>query len=182
MDEPAVHNARSPLLSLPSELLELIALHLATRPPNLGLPTALLPLLSVCRGVYEKLGWGQNWRLWARLGRAKFVDAYPSYPCFDDEDFSAGGDLQGGKIRRAAHVFRTRCTALSILRTGDPYVPGAARALRVAYGMLLEDDWGGAALDFSQVDMALGRTPVGGPGASSFSLSYVIGMELTYSR
>ncbi|KAJ6550240.1 hypothetical protein B0H19DRAFT_1160673 [Mycena capillaripes] len=161
MDERTVHNVRSPILRLPSELLELIALHLATRPPNLGPPAALLPLLSSCLGVYERLGWGQNWGLWAKLGRAKFTDAYPSYPYLDDDDFGAGGDPHGGRIRHAAHTFRTRCTALSILRTGDPYAPGAGRALKIAYGMLVEDDWGGAALDFTQVDMALGRTPVG---------------------
>ncbi|KAJ7619747.1 hypothetical protein B0H17DRAFT_1340798 [Mycena rosella] len=42
------NNSSSPLLTTPPELLALIALNLATAPPNLGPPAALLPLLRTC--------------------------------------------------------------------------------------------------------------------------------------
>ncbi|KAJ7489692.1 hypothetical protein B0H11DRAFT_1060579 [Mycena galericulata] len=170
----------SPLLALPPELLTLIALRLATLPPNLGPPAALLPLLLTCRGVYERLTWrvssgengsgsgsrgngkrgggggGGNPGLWARIARAKFAfspasldlldssfdsDDDSPYPFADDFPLS---EFELGKADaplplRALH---THLTTLRVLRTGDPYHPLAARALRNAYGMLITD--GGA--------------------------------------
>ncbi|KAJ7673231.1 hypothetical protein DFH06DRAFT_58980 [Mycena polygramma] len=161
-------NANSPLLTLPPELLELVALHLATRPPNLGPPATLLPLLATCRAFLTRLGWGRNWGLWARIARCKFSFAddgtgyvpYAGYPwAVPDPD---GNDLDLDGMKRttqthAAYALRTRTLALRTIRAGDVHVPGAARALQVAYGMLLEDRWEGARMDWTQLDVALGR-------------------------
>ncbi|KAF7360677.1 hypothetical protein MVEN_00799400 [Mycena venus] len=173
------HNARSPLLTIPPELLEFIALHLGSSPPNLGPPAALLPLLSVCRGVHERLGWGRNWGFWARLGRAKFSPCaeasyvpYEGYPYElpyvdnnDDPGHSQQRQGSGSQLIRAAYTLRTRSIALAIIRRGDPLVLGATRALKIAYGMLVEDDWGAEAMDFTQVHLVLGRTPPSDGGA-----------------
>jgi hypothetical protein len=145
------------LQSLPPELLQFIALHLATTTPNLGPPAALLPLLSVCRSLYDLLGWGKNWPFWAQIDAAKFTSAYPSYTPYDGYPYDHPSTPTGGNIVRAAHALRTRCTALSILRRGEPSAPGAARALQIAYGMLIEDEWAGDKLDWTQLDIALGR-------------------------
>ncbi|KAJ6528513.1 hypothetical protein B0H19DRAFT_1274738 [Mycena capillaripes] len=138
------HATTAPLLALPPELLEQIALHLATRPPNLGPPSALLPLLSTCRTLHARLGWGNNWRFWTSIARAKF--AFSSSP-------SPGNDHA-----RDAHALRERLAALRIIRAGDPHARGAAAALKIAHGMLLEDRWEGARMDFAALDIALGRT------------------------
>ncbi|KAJ6550095.1 hypothetical protein B0H19DRAFT_1378753 [Mycena capillaripes] len=162
----------SPLVLLPPELLELIALHLATRPPNLGPPSALLPLLSVCRSVHEQLGWGKNWGFWARIARAKFSVAgggyipYDEYP-YTTPDASYNGARRTGKkegntkLTHIAQTLRVRCIALYIIRAGDPHAHGAARALKVAYGMLVEEEWTGARMDCSAVDKVFGRTNAG---------------------
>ncbi|KAJ7882674.1 hypothetical protein B0H13DRAFT_2047846 [Mycena leptocephala] len=179
---------RPPLLRLPPELLELIALHLATRSPNLGPPAALLPLLSTCRGIYERLGWGvnggkDNWAFWARIAGAKFTSCaetdapyipYEGYPYapLDPSHFSLESDRAhadqsrantkgGNTLAYRAFTLRTRSLALSLIRQGDPHAPGAGRALRVAWGMLLEDGGEGERLDFSKVDVALGRSTSG---------------------
>ncbi|KAJ6450607.1 hypothetical protein C8R45DRAFT_117229 [Mycena sanguinolenta] len=162
------------LLTLPPELLTRVALHLATAPPNLGPPAALIPLLATCRRLYDLLGWngkGRNTAFWARVGRAKFAFAleeegeaayvpYEGYPfvgldCDCDYD-----DRRSSTTEYLAYSLRTRCAALALIRAGDPFAPGAARALRVAYGMLLEDDWEGERLDWSALDLALGREPL----------------------
>ncbi|KAJ7501764.1 hypothetical protein B0H11DRAFT_687431 [Mycena galericulata] len=154
----------SPLLALPAELLTLIALRLATLPPNLGPPAALLPLLQTCRAVYERLTWRSstpgpgrkgNAGLWARIGRAKF--ALPSstlddYPPFDD---LAHDDFAPAHLPAALRPLHTHLTTLRVLRTGDPYHPLAARALRDAYAMLVADAHSPACgLDTSDVDGA----------------------------
>ncbi|KAJ7815867.1 hypothetical protein B0H14DRAFT_2845999 [Mycena olivaceomarginata] len=151
-----------PLLALPPELIQLVALHLATAPPNLGPPAALLPLLSVCRRLHALLGWGQNWAFWAKVGRAKFTSCdqefvpYEGYPWLGVVPSIGHGHSITGHAHaiHAAHALRARCTALSVLRRGDPSVPGAVRALKIAYGMLIEDDWAGEKLDWT----ALGRS------------------------
>ncbi|KAF7332825.1 hypothetical protein MVEN_02387300 [Mycena venus] len=130
-----------PLLTLPSEILELCAFHLATAPPNLGPPAALLPLLSVCRDIHRRLGWGRNWGFWARLNSAKFTPSpypgylpYDGYP-YDPPDAPSTSSSSGNttKLIRSAHALRARCSALSIIRRGDPFAPGAARALKIAH-------------------------------------------------
>ncbi|KAJ7858114.1 hypothetical protein B0H13DRAFT_1154782 [Mycena leptocephala] len=165
MDDQATR--RSPLLLLPPELLELIALYLATGPPNLGPPAALLPLLSTCRAVHDRLGWGAGrWTFWARIANAKFTsctDADAPYVPYDGYPYApldpAYGHATHGNsaLEYRAHTLRTRCLALALLRRGDPHAPGAGRALRVAYGMLVEEGGLGERLDFSQVDIVLGR-------------------------
>ncbi|KAJ7608520.1 hypothetical protein DFH06DRAFT_192293 [Mycena polygramma] len=169
-------NANSPLLTLPPELLELVALHLATRPPNLGPPAALLPLLATCRALRARLGWGRNWALWARIARCKFSFAedgagympYAGYPwaapdpADDDLELDGHGGTKNTTQTRTAHALRARTLALRTIRAGDVHVPGAARALQVAYGMLLEDRWEGARMDWTQLDVALGRASVAG--------------------
>ncbi|KAJ7440069.1 hypothetical protein B0H11DRAFT_549291 [Mycena galericulata] len=139
----------SPLLALPPELLTLIALHLATTPPNLGPPAALLPLLLTCRAVYERLTWrAEGGRgLWVRVGGAKFavlppaLDFLEDFEDFEDDFAPSGFDKQEYAPLRALH---THLTTLRVLRTGDPYHPLAARALRNAYWMLVADGGPGA--------------------------------------
>ncbi|KAF7341757.1 hypothetical protein MSAN_02074500 [Mycena sanguinolenta] len=157
------------LLTLPPELLTHVALHLATLPPNLGPPAALLPLLVTCRRVYELLG--RNRAFWARVGRAKFSFAdeeeaayvpYEGYPYVGLKDMpdSHCAWQERGKASTTdylAYSLRTRCAALTVIRAGDPFAHGAARALRVAYAMLLEDNWDGERFDWTALDMALGR-------------------------
>ncbi|KAJ7232333.1 hypothetical protein B0H12DRAFT_1223214 [Mycena haematopus] len=158
------------LLTLPPELIHQVALHLATGPPNLGPPAAVLPLLVVCKRLYALLGWSRNRAFWARVACAKFtflfVDGYVPYAGYpyvglgEPEPNSAAHDRRGrGRAGDAAQGLRTRCAALGVIRRGDPFAVGAARALRVAYGMLLEDEWAGDRLDWTQLDIALGRTP-----------------------
>ncbi|KAJ7905845.1 hypothetical protein B0H14DRAFT_3420998 [Mycena olivaceomarginata] len=174
------------LQSLPPELLQFIALHLATTTPNLGPPAALLPLLSVCRSLYDLLGWGKNWPFWAQIDAAKFTSTYPSYTPYDGYPYDHPSTPTGGNIVRAAHALRTRCTALSILRRGEPSAPGAARALQIAYGMLIEDEWAGDKLDWTQLDIAWGvvctsedsrpgknRRQLAWANARTFALRYV---------
>ncbi|KAJ7144719.1 hypothetical protein C8R43DRAFT_1013876 [Mycena crocata] len=160
----------SPLLTLPPELLALLALHLATRPPNLGPPAALLPLLLTCRFLYSQLGFPYtrgrgNAALWARIGRAKFArgsivasgDGVGDEPLSESLPRSIFGDVSRtgmetspstsrrmstttSKTERAATRFRTLLTALRDIRAGDVHDPRAGWALVVAYGMVVEDD------------------------------------------
>ncbi|KAJ6617664.1 hypothetical protein B0H10DRAFT_1948168 [Mycena sp. CBHHK59/15] len=115
------------LLALPPELLDAIALHVATRPPNLGLPTGLPPLFRTCRALAARAGPALEARVW----RAKFT------PDDDDDDEHAG---RGGAARRRAAQLRHACAALRVLRTGDVHAPGAGPALHAAYRLLLGDD------------------------------------------
>ncbi|KAJ7152786.1 hypothetical protein C8R46DRAFT_475686 [Mycena filopes] len=143
------HNMHSPLLRLPPELLEHLALHLATLPPNLGPPAALLPLLTTCRALYTRLGGRFNVALWAKIGRLKFAlgelgGALDGDP-FDSGSLGFGSGRgsasgRGSKMESDARALHTLCLALRTIRTGDPYAPGAAQALKVAYWMLVGDD------------------------------------------
>ncbi|KAJ6617635.1 hypothetical protein B0H10DRAFT_2434296 [Mycena sp. CBHHK59/15] len=116
------------LLALPPEVLDAIALHVATRPPNLGLPTGLPPLFRTCRALAACAGPALEARVW----RAKFTP--------DDDDGEHAGRGGGGAIRRRAAQLRHACAALRVLRTGDVHAPGAGPALHVAYRLLLGDD------------------------------------------
>ncbi|KAJ7663624.1 hypothetical protein B0H17DRAFT_1211560 [Mycena rosella] len=88
---PNSPNRSLQLLILPPELLTLIALHLATAPPNLGPLAALLPLLCTCRTLHARPGFGGNPVLWGRIGQAKFVrTSLASYPA-SDESFGKSG-------------------------------------------------------------------------------------------
>ncbi|KAJ7439027.1 hypothetical protein B0H11DRAFT_2356445 [Mycena galericulata] len=136
---------RTPLLALPPELLTLIALRLATTPPNLGPPAALLPLLLTCRAVYERLTWrAEGGRgLWVRVGGAKFAVLPPALDFLEDfEDFADGDDVGLWKDC-GVRTLHTHLATLRVLRTGDPFHPLAGRALRNAYWMLIAD--GGSA-------------------------------------
>ncbi|KAJ6595125.1 hypothetical protein DFH09DRAFT_1072951 [Mycena vulgaris] len=141
----APHQPPSLLLALPAELLTLIALHLATRPPNLGPPSALLPLLATCRLLHARLAYrfdaGQgNVGLWARIGRAKFSDCSSPSPFLDYSDDAGSKKGKGrGTAHRAAHALRARCLVLRTLRAGDVHAAGADRALLGAYAMLVAD-------------------------------------------
>ncbi|KAJ6595090.1 hypothetical protein DFH09DRAFT_1136155 [Mycena vulgaris] len=141
----APHQPPSRLLTLPPELLTLIALHLATRPPNIGPPTALLPLLATCRLLHARLAYrfdagDGNVGLWARIGRAKFSDCSSS-SFLDSDDAGSKTGLGKGTAQRAAHALRARCLVLRTLRAGDAHAPGAGRALLGAYAMLVADSW-----------------------------------------
>ncbi|KAJ7066315.1 hypothetical protein C8F01DRAFT_1079940 [Mycena amicta] len=109
------------LLALPAELLELIALHLATRPPNLGPPAALVALLCSCRLLHAGLAPEHNAPLYARIARAKFV-------------------LGPSTVRKYAAVLPSLCVTLRVIRSGDPYHPYASSALQMAYTLLIADD------------------------------------------
>ncbi|KAJ7447649.1 hypothetical protein FB451DRAFT_1411743 [Mycena latifolia] len=153
---PPQHTNSSPLLTLPPELLTLIALHLATRLPNLGPPSALLPLLRTCRVLHARLAFSKNAALWGAIGRAKF--ALPVSPPYSPHPFTAsdpwyhegGADGGGGNLKAAAYALRTHYAALSVLRSGDVYALGAGPALVHAYGMLVSDRWGKAPLGASR--------------------------------
>ncbi|KAJ7699551.1 hypothetical protein B0H17DRAFT_1129166 [Mycena rosella] len=128
------NNSSSPLLTTPPELLVLIALNLATAPPNLGPPAALLPLLRTCRALHAVLGFDGNPGLWGRIGRAKFTPG------------SLAVDRQRNPLLAAAHALREHCHTLQILRAGDPHAAGAGRALVAAYTLFVQDSWGAAPL------------------------------------
>ncbi|KAJ7460325.1 hypothetical protein FB451DRAFT_1405556 [Mycena latifolia] len=150
---PPQHRSSSAFLTLPPELLTLIALHLATRPPNLGPPSALLPLLCTCRALHARLAFSKNAALWGAIGRAKF--ALPASPPYSPHPFTAADPWHHeegapGSLKAAAHALRTHCAALSVLRAGDPHAPGAGSALLHAYGMLVSDRWGKAPLGASR--------------------------------
>jgi hypothetical protein len=124
-----------------------------------------------------------NWAFWARIAGAKFTSCaetdapyipYEGYPYapLDPSHFSLESDRAhadqsrtntkgGNTLAYRAFTLRTRSLALSLIRQGDPHAPGAGRALRVAWGMLLEDGGEGERLDFSKVDVALGRSTSG---------------------
>ncbi|KAJ7466411.1 hypothetical protein FB451DRAFT_412935 [Mycena latifolia] len=153
---PPQPTSSSPLLTLPPELLTLIALHLATRPPNLGPPSVLLPLLRTCRALHARLTFSKNAGLWGAIGRAKF--ALPVSPPYSPHPFAAsdpwhhegGAHGGGGSLTAAAYALRTHCVALSVLRSGDVHAPGTGPALVHAYGMLVSDRWGKAPLGASR--------------------------------
>ncbi|KAJ7465818.1 hypothetical protein B0H11DRAFT_62665 [Mycena galericulata] len=200
------HPPPSPLLALPPELLTLIALRLATLPPNLGPPAALLPLLLTCRGVYERLTWrvssggngsgsgssggngsgsrgkggSGNPGLWARIARAKF--ALPGSPAFaalldSDYDFPLS-DLGKPSTPLPLRALHTHLTTLRVLRTGDPYHPLAARALRGAYAMLVADadvQEGGWGLGTAEDDDADGGE--GGKGKGKGTVKERVGLS-----
>ncbi|KAJ7626480.1 hypothetical protein B0H17DRAFT_562899 [Mycena rosella] len=119
----------------------LIALHLATAPPNLGPPAALLPLLRTCRALHARLGFGGNPALWGRIGRAKFAR-----PSLAPNPHANGGN----PLLHSAHTLRAHCVTLQTLRAGDPYASGAGRALIAAYALLVQDSWAAAPLAASQ--------------------------------
>ncbi|KAJ7064215.1 hypothetical protein C8F01DRAFT_40376 [Mycena amicta] len=118
-----------PLLELPHELLELIALHLATRPPNLGPPAALIPLLCTCRFLHDTLAPRHNPALYARIARAKFVLGHEMM-------IPARKSL----VQQHASVLPSLCLALRVIRSGDPFHPDASAALQLAYTLLRADD------------------------------------------
>ncbi|KAJ7718569.1 hypothetical protein DFH07DRAFT_784904 [Mycena maculata] len=141
----------SPLLALPPELLTAIALALATLPPRLGPPSALLPLLLVCRRLHALLTWRGargNKALWRAIGRAGFSALPPPllslYPTLEElgDPPPAGGarrvEGSGGTDGRM-ETLRTHLRTLRVLRTGDVYAAGAGAALRGAWAMLLAD-------------------------------------------
>ncbi|KAJ7061207.1 hypothetical protein C8F01DRAFT_1369454 [Mycena amicta] len=117
-----------PLLQLPHELLMLIALHLATRPPNLGPPAALVPLLCACRFLHDTLAPKHNPTLYARIARAKFVLGHEMVPA------------RKSLVQQHASVLPSLCLALRVIRSGDPYHPDASTALQLAYTLLRADD------------------------------------------
>ncbi|KAJ7440732.1 hypothetical protein FB451DRAFT_1191382 [Mycena latifolia] len=150
-DSPPQHTSSSPLLTLPPELLTFIALHLATRPPNLGPPSALLPLLRTCRALHARIAFSENAALWGAIGRAKFaLPVSPPYPFTASDPWHHKGGAPGGSLKAAAHALRTHCAALSVLRSDDIHAPGAGSALVHAYGMLVSDRWGKAPLGASR--------------------------------
>nr|GAT43076.1 predicted protein [Mycena chlorophos] len=116
------------LLSLPPELVEQVAVHLATRPPNLGPPTALVPLLATCRALNDALSRERNQGLYARIARAKFTLE------------SSGVHQERKGIHQAASVLPALCLALRVIRGGDVFHPHAGTVLQLAYAMLLADD------------------------------------------
>ncbi|KAJ7351172.1 hypothetical protein DFH08DRAFT_992352 [Mycena albidolilacea] len=138
----------------------------------------LLRFLLAGRFPVALLGWGRNWAFWAKVGRAKFTS------CDERESVTAHAPAI-----HAAHALRARCTALSVLHRGDPFVPGAARALKIAYGMLIEDDWAGETLERSMSPFihsasnedseymrgkGKNRRQLAWAGARAFALRYVL--------
>ncbi|KAF7325159.1 hypothetical protein MKEN_00559800 [Mycena kentingensis (nom. inval.)] len=150
------------LLALPPELIERLALHLATRPPNLGAPAALIPLLCTCRSLYDLLAPSHNAPLYARIARAKFslgdavLDALQSEPEVFAGETTLGGKGKG-RVYRDASILPGICRALRVIRSGDVFQPLAASALRTAYAMLLVDDTPKAEL--SELSYALPPPP-----------------------
>ncbi|KAJ7633696.1 hypothetical protein B0H17DRAFT_1108070, partial [Mycena rosella] len=133
----------SPLVSLSPELLTLIALHLASAPPNLGPPAPLLPLLRTCRALHARLGSAGNGVLWARIARAKFAAASLAV------DSQRALTKASSPIPAAVHALRAHCRTLQTLRAGDPHAPDAGRALVAAYTLLVQDSWDAAPLGAS---------------------------------
>ncbi|KAF7314112.1 hypothetical protein HMN09_00570300 [Mycena chlorophos] len=115
------------LLSLPPELVEQVALHVATHPPNLGPPAALVPLLATCRALHDALSRERNPGLYSRIARAKFM-------------LESSGVPESSGIHQAASALPALCLALRVIRRGDVFHPHAGTALQLAYAMLLADD------------------------------------------
>ncbi|KAJ7138756.1 hypothetical protein C8R43DRAFT_1202262 [Mycena crocata] len=106
-------------------------LPLAARPPNLGPPAALLPLLLACRIVYSQSGFRSN----KGLGK----------DCEGQVRKGVGvwrrgwGRVVGGNGRAATRL-HTLLTVLPIIRAGDMHDSRACWVLVVTSGMVLEDD------------------------------------------
>ncbi|KAJ7753913.1 hypothetical protein DFH07DRAFT_959987 [Mycena maculata] len=174
-----ISTVNSPLLLLPPELLTHVALHLATRPPNLGPPSALLPLLLTCRFLNSSLSWKQNKGLWSQIGRAKFTTPPP--PLFDFF-VASDGDAQKRTFEKwemggSVASLRSHITIIRIIRSGDIYHPAARAALRGAWAMLVADGCvddvgpGGEVverMDSGGLPVALGLSP-GTPSLASLT-------------
>ncbi|KAJ7064163.1 hypothetical protein C8F01DRAFT_39926 [Mycena amicta] len=165
-----------PLLRLPHELLELIALHLATRPPNLGPPAALIPLLCTCRFLHDTLAPKHNPALYARIARAKFVLGHEMIPA------------RKSLVQQHASILPSLCLALRVIRSGDPYHPDANNALQLAYTLLRADDVKKPALtalsyalpppanthdDDDAIGRAKNKRQLGWAGARAFALRWI---------
>lgn len=150
----------SQLASLPTEVLDNIAFHVACSPLQLGPPGSLLSLLSTCHEVNEKLASRNNTDLYARMFKSRFDWRAVQRRAFDPE--SPGYYEQLVHYSRALRVIRSgriydvdfsksriRQTESWFGNEGDPDDDVDVESLvTTAYLMLLEDDgWNAAQLD-----------------------------------
>ena len=116
----------SPLLAIPQELLEGIALHLALSNTT-GPPVHLIPLLCTCKYVRHALN---STDLYSKIFRGMFdVDAV----------FRRLGP-RALHSRFLASQLKTYCTTLRRIRHGDIFAPDVEDVLRTAFILLTEND------------------------------------------
>jgi hypothetical protein len=116
----------SPLLAIPQELLERIALHLALSNTT-GPPVHLIALLCTCKHVRHALS---STDLYSKIFRSMF-------------------DVDAPHRRLGPHAIHSRflvsqlkiyCTALRRIRHGDIFAPDVEDVLRTAFILLTEND------------------------------------------
>ncbi|RDX45583.1 hypothetical protein OH76DRAFT_1486236 [Lentinus brumalis] len=118
------------MLSLPPDVLDHLAFHLATSQP-LGPPSALVPLLCAHSHLYNLLSITRNAHLYARIFRATFDYHAPERRFPDDASYS---------LALAAQLVR-HCETLQRIRTGDLLVDDLYRT----FALCLENDGRNAA-------------------------------------
>lgn len=126
---PSMHPRASPLLTIPPEILERIALHLALLHP-LGPPVDLIALLCTCKHVHNTLAFHRSNDLYAKIFRGMFdVDAARRR--------LSRRTLQS---RFLASQLKTYCIALQRIRRGDIFAQDVESLLRTAFILLTEND------------------------------------------
>ena len=116
----------SPLLALPQELLERIALHLALSNQT-GPPVNLIPLLCTCKYVRHALSSND---LYAKIFQGMF-------------DVDAPRRRLGPRAlnsRFLASQLKIYCTALRRIRHGDIFAPDVEDVLRTVFILITEND------------------------------------------
>jgi len=116
----------SPLLAIPQELLERIALHLALSNTT-GPPVHLIALLCTCKYVRHALS---STDLYSKIFRGMF-------------DVDAPRRRLGPRAHHSRFLssqLKTYCTALRRIRHGDIFAPDVEDVLRTAFILLTEND------------------------------------------
>jgi hypothetical protein len=121
----------SPLLSVPIEILERIALEVALLQP-LGPPADLIPLLCTCKYMRDLFSFRSPnaSHFYAKIFRGMF-------------DVDAARRRFGRRALRPhflALQLKTYCTALRRIRRGDIFAPDIEDLLRIAFILMTEND------------------------------------------
>ncbi|KAI0053416.1 hypothetical protein FA95DRAFT_1579522 [Auriscalpium vulgare] len=119
----------SPLLKIPQEILERIALELALLVPH-GPPVHIVPLLQTCRHIHRALAYPRANDLYARIFRGMF-------------DVDAARRRFGKRALRSRHLadqLRTYCAALQRIRRADIRADSVMADLWTAFILLTEND------------------------------------------
>lgn len=121
----------NPILTIPLEVLDNVAFHLAcSSTENRGPPSPLIPLLLTCKHIHTQLAPANCPALYARIFRSKFAHSAVRRRAFNPTS------------RQYLDQLIHFCTYLQIIRSGDLWTLDIDNVLFAAYIMLLEDDGG----------------------------------------